>query len=179
MNTSMAIRPVSGKINPVPRLVADMANEQAERDLQKILDGIIGEDFLRKTANEEDLSAVVKLQIKVNSSYQSLLDLNTFLPNLSTLVLDGSTIVSIRDLGVGLRQLQTLSLNSCGLIDLDGMSVLTGLRKLSLSDNFIADVAPLAMHENIKVQYHLLCRSLHFVILTDGNKMSSYEYDYD
>lgn len=158
MNTSITIRPVSGRVNPAPRLVADMANEQADRDLQKILDGIIGEEFLRSITNQDDLSAVVELHIKVNSSYQSLLDLRTFLPNLSTLILDASTIVSIRDLGVGLRQLQTLSLNSCGLIDLDGMGVLTGLRKLSLCDNFIDDVAPLAMHENIKVlwssKYH-------------------------
>lgn len=151
----MTIRPISGKVNPSPRLVADMANEQAERDLQKILDGIIGEEFLQKTTNQEDLTAVVDLQIKVNSSYQSLLDLKTFLPNLSTLILDSSTIVSIRDLGVGLRQLQSLSLNSCGLIDLDGMGVLTGLRKLSLCDNFINDVAPLAMHENIQVRRSL------------------------
>jgi Leucine-rich repeat (LRR) protein len=152
MNTSITIRPVTGRVNPSPRLVADMANEQAERDLQKILDGIIGEEFLRNTTNQEDLSLVVELRIKVNSSYQSLLDLKTLLPNLSTLKLDASTIVSIRDLGVGLRQLQTLSLNSCGLTDLDGMGVLTGLRKLSLCDNFINDMAPLAMHENIKVR---------------------------
>lgn len=151
----MTIRPISGRVNPSPRLVTDMANEQAERDLQKILDGIIGEELLQKTTNQEDLTAVVELHIKVNSSYQSLLDLKTFLPNLSILILDSSTIVSIRDLGVGLRQLQTLSLNSCGLIDLDGMGVLTGLRKLSLCDNFINDVAPLAMHENIQVRRSL------------------------
>lgn len=150
MSNTMKVRPLSGKINPLPRLVIDMANEQADKDLQKILDGILGEDFLRKHTNQSDLTKVTKLQIKVNSSYQSLLDLNSLLPNLSNLVLDSSTIMSIRDLGVGLRQLVTLSLNDCGLIDLDGIGVLTGLVQLNLCDNSISDVAPLAMHENIE-----------------------------
>jgi hypothetical protein len=147
---SMYIRPLSGKINPLPRLVIDMANEQADRDLQKILDGIIGEDYLKRATNQSDLSRVNRLQIKVNSSYQSLLDLNTLLPNLTNLILDTSTIMSIRDLGVGLRQLVTLSLSDCGLVDLDGIGVLTGLIHLTLCDNSISDVAPLAMHENIE-----------------------------
>jgi hypothetical protein len=38
-------------------------------------------------------------------------------------------------------------------IDLDGIGVLTGLVKLSLCDNSIADVEPLAMHESIEVFY--------------------------
>ena len=142
---------VSGIMSPVPRLVMDMANDQAEKDLQKILDGILGKEFLRAITSQNDLSKVTKLQIQVNSSYQSLLDLNSNLPNLKTLVLDQSTIMSIRDLGVGLRQLVSLSLNACGLFDIDGIGVLTGLSHISLTDNFITDVAPLAMHENVQV----------------------------
>jgi hypothetical protein len=128
----------------------DLANQQAEEELQMIIDGILGEEYLMEVTQQSDLSTVDRLQIQVNSSYQSLLDLNNFLPNLRELVLDSSTIVSIRDLGVGLRQLTTLSLNDCGLTDLDGVGVLTGLIKLSLMDNLITDVAPLAMHENIE-----------------------------
>ena len=122
---------MSGKINPLPRLVIDMANEQADRDLQTILDGIITEDYLRKAtntnnsnntnntsntnnANNSDLTRVNRLQIRVNTAHQSLLDINTMLPSLTNLILDSSTIMSIRDLGVGLRMLVTLSLNDCG-----------------------------------------------------------------
>jgi hypothetical protein len=148
--SSLKIRPLSGKVNPSPRLMKDLANQQAEEELQMIIDGILGEDYLMEVTQQNDLSVVNRLQIQVNSSYQSLLDLNNFLPNLRELVLDSSTIVSIRDLGVGLRQLTTLSLNDCGLTDLDGIGVLTGLIQLSLMDNLIADVAPLAMHENIE-----------------------------
>ena len=151
MKNTLRIRPLSGKVNPLPRLVIDMANELAEKDLQKILDGILGEELLRKTTKQNDLSNVTRLEIRVNSSYQSLLDLNSLLPNLINLVLDSSTIISIRDLGVDLRQLTSLSLSDCGLLDLDGIGVLTGLVNLKLCDNSIADVAPLAMHENIEV----------------------------
>ena len=130
-SNTMSIRPMSGKINPLPRLVIDMANEQADRDLQTILDGIITEDYLRKAtntnnsnntnntsntnnANNSDLTRVNRLQIRVNTAHQSLLDINTMLPSLTNLILDSSTIMSIRDLGVGLRMLVTLSLNDCG-----------------------------------------------------------------
>lgn len=151
MKNSFQIRPLSEKLKSSPRTVVDSANEQAEKDLQKILDGILGEDHLRRVANQDNLSLVSEIEIRVNSSYQSLLDLSTFLPNLSSLTLDFSSIVSIRDLGVGLRQLETLSLKGCGLVDLDGIGVLTGLTRLLLQDNSITDVAPLAMHDNVKV----------------------------
>ena len=167
MREALSLRPLSGKINPMPRLVIDMANDQADRDFQKILDGILGEEFLRNATEQNDLSKVTELRIQVNSSYQSLLDLNSILPNLTILVLDQSIIMSIRDLGVGLRQLVTLSLNTCGLFDLDGIGVLTGLSHLSLCDNSISDVAPLAMHENIQV----LLLKLFFTLLRNSTCM--------
>jgi Leucine-rich repeat (LRR) protein len=71
-------------------------------------------------------------------------------------VLDNSTIGSIRDLGVGMRCLTSLSLSGCGLHDLDGIGVLTGLQELNLSDNYISDVTPLTMHENLEVSQMLL-----------------------
>jgi Leucine-rich repeat (LRR) protein len=56
-------------------------------------------------------------------------------------------------LGIGLRHITSLSLSFCGLNDLDGIGVLTGLQEICLSDNFITDVAPLAMHENLQVLF--------------------------
>ena len=66
-------------------------------------------------------------------------------------MLDNSLVASVRDLGIGLRFLKSLSLSCCGLIDIDGIGVLTGLQDLCLSDNSIVDVTPLAMHENLQV----------------------------
>lgn len=159
MKSSQQIRPMSGKVNPSPRTIANTVNDLADKEFQKILDGILGEDYLRQAANQDNLSQVTEIQIRVNSSYQSLLDLSTFLPNLSSLTLDSSSIGSIRDLGVGLRQLRALSLKDCGLVDLDGIGVLTGLTRLFLQNNCITDVAPLAMHENITVNHFCIYQS--------------------
>ena len=100
---------------------------------------------------KDDLSSISYLTLTIDTWKQSVYDLHLFLPNLQHLVLDGSIISSVRDLGIGLRFLQSLSLSGCGLIDIDGIGVLTGLKDLCLSDNTISDVTPLAMHENIQV----------------------------
>lgn len=119
-------RSVTGKINPSPRLRAEIASERAEKEIQLIIDGIISEEYLTEITKENDLKKVKKLEIEVNTYYQSLLDINTFLPNLTCLVLNSSVIVSIRDLGVELNNLLSLSMNECNLMDLDGIGVLTG-----------------------------------------------------
>lgn len=157
-NTEVRIRPVSGRIPPPSankKPSKEEVNAQADEELQKILDGIITDEFLVKATGAssiEDLSTVERLQLQVNTSYQSLLDLSHLLPSLRHLVLDSSTVSSVRDLGVGLRHLTSLSLNDCGLNDIDGIGVLIGLVELSVCDNSITDVAPLAMHENIQVR---------------------------
>lgn len=72
-------------------------------------------------------------------------------PNLRTLVLDGSRLLSFRDLGVSLRHLNTLSLESSCVEDLDGISALCGLRELHLAHNRISDVTPLACHGSLQI----------------------------
>jgi Leucine-rich repeat (LRR) protein len=57
----------------------------------------------------------------------------------------------MRDLGVGLKFLISLSVNDCGLNELDGIGMLTNLKILSARDNSIEDVTALALHENIEV----------------------------
>ena len=52
---------------------------------------------------------------------------------------------------ISLRNLKAISLCGCGLQDLDGVGVLVGLEELLLCDNFISDVTPLALHENLRV----------------------------
>ena len=122
---------------------------EVDAGLQSILDSVIGEEYLQSVTGKSDLSVVTYLQLKVDLNVQSLLDINELLPALKSLVLDDSIMSSIRDLGIGLRCLISLSLNSCSLNDLDGVGVLTGLQDFSACDNFITDVAPLAMHESL------------------------------
>ncbi|CAM9791002.1 unnamed protein product, partial [Ectocarpus sp. 12 AP-2014] len=65
--------------------------------------------------------------------------------------LDGSLLESFRDLGVGLRHLNTLSLESSCVEDLDGIGALSGLRELHLARNRVSDVTPLACHGCLQV----------------------------
>lgn len=121
-------------------------------DYEALLAAIIDERYLMEITQKNDLTKEEYLQIRVDTATQSLFELSELLPSLKHLVLDESAIGSIRDLGVGLRCLLSLSLSNCGLFDLDGIGVLTGLQELNLSDNRITDVTPLAMHENLVVR---------------------------
>ncbi len=73
------------------------------------------------------------------------------LTHLDYLTLDRSKLTSIRDLGIGLKFLISLSVNDCGLNELDGIGMLTNLKILSARDNSVEDVTALALHENIEV----------------------------
>ena len=130
--------------------------EFAENDLQTIIDNIIGVDYIIKVSGNSDLNSITHLTLKIDTNRQSIFDLCELLPNLESLVLDNSIISSIRDLGIGLRRLKAISLSNCGLNELDGIGVLTGLFELNISDNNISDVTPLAMHENLQVIYLIL-----------------------
>ncbi len=133
------------------RAEESLAIYNSDDDLQTLMDGIIGEEYITKVTGVSDLSKIEHLEIVIDTSIQSIFGLCDLLPNLKYLVLDRSVIASVRDLGIGLRYITSLSLSSCGLSDLDGIGVLTGLQEICLSDNHIADVAPLAMHENLQV----------------------------
>ena len=130
----------------------DDEDEQVEIDpvMQEIVDSVIGEDYLRRLTNHQDLTTVEYLAIKVDLNTQSLLGVEEHLPSLTSLVLDESVIASVRDLGVGYRNLISLSINSCALNDLDGINALSNLKDLSACDNFIVDAASLTMHDNIE-----------------------------
>ena len=120
-----------------------------DEQIRSLYNGLIGEDYLKRVCGEDNLDNVNSLELLVNTSEQSLLDVGDLLPNLQSLSLDNSVVLTIRDLGTCLRHLSQLSLNGCGLRDIDGIGAFSGLRILSLCDNLITDVSPLAMHENI------------------------------
>ena len=112
---------------------------------------MITEEYLQKASGAEDLSTVTTLTLKIDTSYQSLLDIGDLMKRLDHLILDGSKISSVRDLGVGLKYLSSLSVNDCGLNELDGIGMLTSLTQLSARDNDLEDVTALALHETIEV----------------------------
>ncbi len=124
-----------------------------EDELLTLMNGIIGSDKITSITGHSDMTKVEHLSIVIDTNVQSIFNLCELLPNLKHLVLDNSIISSVRDLGIGLRHITSLSLSFCGLNDLDGIGVLTGLQEICLSDNFITDVAPLAMHENLQVLF--------------------------
>lgn len=137
--------------NSLSNSVSNSINDNVD-DIQSILDGIIGEDYIIKETGIRDLKQIFFLKLIIDTSIQSVYELSDLLPNLKKLVLDNSNIVTIRDLGIGLKLITSLSLSNCGLNDIDGIGALQSLEELSLSNNSIADVTPLAMHENIKVR---------------------------
>ena len=89
--------------------------------LRNIQENEINEEYVRKVTDKEDLNSVDFIQLKVDSGLQSLFSLSELTPNLVSLVLDESTIGSVRDIGTGFKDLMSLSINSCGLYDLDGI----------------------------------------------------------
>jgi Leucine-rich repeat (LRR) protein len=127
------------------------AMDDIQNELESLLASRIDEEYIMSVTGVKDVNRVEYISLQIDTTIQSLLDLPDLLPNMKHLVLDNSTIGSIRDLGVGMRCLTSLSLSGCGLHDLDGIGVLTGLQELNLSDNYISDVTPLTMHENLEV----------------------------
>ncbi|CAM9456300.1 unnamed protein product, partial [Hapterophycus canaliculatus] len=94
---------------------------------------------------------ITRLALVIDSSRVSIDGVWDLVPNLHTLALDGSRLLSFRDLGVGLRNLNTLSLESSFVEDLDGIGALSGLRELRLAYNRVSDVTPLACHGSLQV----------------------------
>lgn len=126
-----------------------------EEDVDKVFEGLITEEYILRVCGMDTLDGLTSVELIVDTSYQSLLDLGDIVKGLVNLTLDTSRISSIRDLGTGLRGLQQLSLNSCGLTELDGVGMLSNLISLSVRDNQITDITGLAMHDTVQVQWSL------------------------
>ncbi|CAM9471260.1 unnamed protein product, partial [Choristocarpus tenellus] len=127
----------------VPLLASSLTVEEMPHDTVTKL--------LQRLAGTRHLEDVTKLRLLVDSSELTMEDMWSELPSLHTLVLDGSKLASFRDLGVGLRQLHTLSLARSGIRDIDGISALSGLRELRMPHNQIGDLTPIACHEGLQV----------------------------
>lgn len=122
-----------------------------EEDANKVFDDMITEDYILKTCDVATVEGLLTVKLIVDTSYQSLLNLGDIVKSLENLTLDGSYISSVRDLGTGLRGLLRLSLDNCGLNELDGIGMLSNLIELSVRDNQVSDITALAMHESLQV----------------------------
>lgn len=73
------------------------------------------------------------------------------MPNLRELKLSNSVIGSLRDLGIGLVNLQILWVDKCGLTSLDGIIAMPELKELYASFNDIIELSPLNLHDKIEI----------------------------
>jgi len=105
---------------------------------------------LQAIANTDNLSAVTKLKVEVNTTESSLGRFGQLLPNLIDLDLRNSKISSIRDLGTTLGRITVLRLSNCGITDLSGVSTLAALKDVSLAYNSISVCSPLTMLSDLQ-----------------------------
>lgn len=76
--------------------------------------------------------------------------LNTFLPKLQSLNLDGSHLQSLRDLGTNLS-VKYLNISRCGLTNFDGTNDLTSVQHLVADGNAITNLQPLCNLDNLRI----------------------------
>jgi Leucine-rich repeat (LRR) protein len=124
---------------------------------------MLTEEYILKLTGAQTVDGITSISLTVDTSYQSLLNLGDIMPNLRHLALDNSNLYTIRDLGTSVRNLLSISLNSCRLTDLDGIGMFAALKELSLQNNQISDITALAMHESIEVSFcqQLISHPLH------------------
>lgn len=122
-----------------------------DAELACAYNSVIGAKQIEEASEGQNLDDIICLSLKIDTVEKSISSLGSLVPNLRDLILDHSRIASIRDLGVDLRCLLTISLNDCCIDELDGIGSLTHLKTLSLRNNSITDVSPLAMHDHLEV----------------------------
>lgn len=89
-----------------------------------------------------DMATVTQLHLFLSSSMFGLHRLNVFVPLLTALNLDGSSLDSLRDLGSDLN-LKYLNVSRCGLRSFDGINGMQILVQLIADNNKIEYVLPL------------------------------------
>jgi len=96
-----------------------------------------------------ELASATSLVVSIDTADEPASAIGELLPALARLVLDGSRLASLRDLGTSLRRLTHLSLQRCGLRDLDGVPALAGLRVLNVAYNHLTDVSGLSFCDSL------------------------------
>lgn len=104
-----------------------------------------------QVSNTENLETITQIKLRVISRDLSLQNLNNYMPALRELILDGSIISSLRDLGCGLRNLRVLKINSCGISCIDGVFQFESLEEFYAANNKIEDITPCSFLPFIKI----------------------------
>uniref|UniRef100_A0AAG5DPN9 U2A'/phosphoprotein 32 family A C-terminal domain-containing protein n=1 Tax=Anopheles atroparvus TaxID=41427 RepID=A0AAG5DPN9_ANOAO len=108
------------------------------------------EELLRHAAGTEDLATVSEIKLKVISHMTSLQRIPCFIPHLRSLILEGSIVMTLRDLGCDMTTLRYLNVSRCSLKHLDGTTGLESLEELVADYNLIEEVGPCTNLTNIK-----------------------------
>ena len=109
-----------------------------------------------------DFSALLKLELKINSEEIGIHKYGSICPNLIELKLSGSSIPSVRELGTEWCQLEVLWLVRCCLNDIDGISAFPKLKELYCAFNNISSLSGLMFHDSIQI------------LDLEGNKISEF-----
>lgn len=96
----------------------------------------------RYAVGTNDMAAMTQIHLHLTSSMFGLHRLNVFLPSLTFLNLDGSSLDSLRDLGSELS-LKYLNVSRCGLHSFDGINGMPAVEQLIADNNKIEYVLPL------------------------------------
>lgn len=148
------------------------------------------EELLKQVAGTTALHTVTEIQLRVISYMLSLQRIPMFCPNLRALNLDGSVVLSLRDLGTDLRNLVYLNVSRCGLKNLDGTNGFLNLQELVADNNEINDAGPCTNLPKIQrislkgneiksvgaVSFLALCDTLTSLVLNDNpvTKITNY-----
>uniref|UniRef100_A0A182M0Q7 U2A'/phosphoprotein 32 family A C-terminal domain-containing protein n=1 Tax=Anopheles culicifacies TaxID=139723 RepID=A0A182M0Q7_9DIPT len=108
------------------------------------------EELLRQAAGTQDLATVNEIKLKVISHMTSLQRIPCFIPQLRSLILEGSIVMTLRDLGCDMTFLRYLNVSRCSLKHLDGTTGLESLEELVADYNLIEEVGPCSNLTNIK-----------------------------
>eukprot|EP00192_Tetraselmis_astigmatica_P008052 CAMPEP_0117679758 /NCGR_PEP_ID=MMETSP0804-20121206/17982_1 /TAXON_ID=1074897 /ORGANISM="Tetraselmis astigmatica, Strain CCMP880" /LENGTH=671 /DNA_ID=CAMNT_0005489195 /DNA_START=489 /DNA_END=2504 /DNA_ORIENTATION=- len=105
----------------------------------------------KRVAGCQDISTLTILCMTVDTSELSISRIGQHMPSLVELKLNHSHILSVRDLGTGLKNLQVLWLSRVGLQRLDGVSAMPSLRELYVSFNHITTLEAVQGIERLEV----------------------------
>jgi len=95
-----------------------------------VVSSAITAEYMKHYCNNDDLDAVMDLEIEVDGEEERFDRIGDMLPNLESLKLNGSLVESIRGLGCKFQNVRYLWLNRAGLTDLDGIESLPMLEEL-------------------------------------------------
>ncbi|CAH0560343.1 unnamed protein product [Brassicogethes aeneus] len=108
-------------------------------------------ELLVQVTNSDDLQSITQLKLKVIAREVPLQQLSIHTPFLRELILDGSIVSTLRDLGCGLKNLKILRVNRCMLTCIDSVFGFEMLEELYAADNDIKDLLPCAFLTNLKI----------------------------